>query len=73
MESIFKFSCNLYKVVVVEVDFLRTLIPSSYVDLSISEAEVVGGSTVEIPFDWEGLEYEWSLESCADVNDAVVW
>ena len=73
MESIFKFSCNLYKVVVVEVDFLRTLIPSPDVDLSISEAEVVGGSTVEIPFDWEGLEYEGTLEACTDVDDPVVW
>ena len=51
MKTIFKLGDDLNEIIVVKIDFLRTLIASPDVDLSISEAEVVGGLAVEVLLD----------------------
>ena len=72
MKTIFKLSDDLYKVVIIKVNFFLGLVACSNVDLTIGEAEVVGGFAVEISFDGEGLEDEGSLKACTDVDDGVV-
>lgn len=72
MKSIFKFGGDLNEVVVVEVNLLLALVSRSHVDLSVCEAEVVSGSTIEVPFDGKGLEDEGSLEACTDVDDCII-
>ena len=51
MEAVLKFGSDLYEVVVIEVNFLGAFVPGADIDLSISEAEVVGGPAVEIALD----------------------
>jgi len=62
----------LDEVVIVEVDLLLAFVACSHVYLSVGEAEVVGGSSVEVPFDGEGLQNEGPFEACTNVDDCVI-
>ena len=72
MKSIFEFGSDLNEVIVVEIDFLLALVSCSHVDLSVSEAEVVGGSSIEVSFDGKSLEDEGPLKACTDMDDCVI-
>lgn len=72
MESVFELGSDLDQIIIVEIDLFLALIACAHVDLPVGEAEVVGGSSVEVPFDGEGLEDEGSFEACADVDDCVI-
>lgn len=72
MEAILKFGSDLYKVVVVEFNILRALIDSPYIDLPISQAKIIGCSSIEIPPNSKSLQNEGSLEACTDMYDSVL-
>jgi hypothetical protein len=58
--------------VVVEVYVFCALIACTYIDESISKAEVISGSSVKVSSDREGLKDEGSLEACTYLDDAVL-